>query len=37
MFQYKSMSGRDLGFGGEYFQMIKAKYLDSPESDIYHK
>jgi DNA primase len=31
------MSGRVLGFGGNTQMIKKAKYLNSPESDIYHK
>ena len=39
MFPIKSMSGRALGFGGRILTSDKraAKYLNSPESDIYHK
>ncbi|MFV0540368.1 MAG: DNA primase [Aestuariibaculum sp.] len=39
MFPIKSMSGRVLGFGGRILVTDKkaAKYLNSPESDIYHK
>ncbi len=39
MFPIKSMSGRVLGFGGRILTADKraAKYLNSPESDIYHK
>lgn len=39
MFPIKSMSGRILGFGGRILKKDKksAKYLNSPESDIYHK
>ena len=39
MFPIQSMSGRILGFGGRILSMTKkaAKYLNSPESDIYHK
>ncbi len=39
MFPIKSMSGRVLGFGGRILTSNKkaAKYLNSPESDIYHK
>lgn len=39
MFPIKSMSGRILGFGGRILTSDKrsAKYLNSPESDIYHK
>jgi len=39
MFPIKSMSGRILGFGGRILITDKkaAKYLNSPESDIYHK
>ena len=39
MFPIKSMSGRILGFGGRILVTDKkaAKYLNSPESDIYHK
>tara|TARA_B100001146_G_C16199933_1_gene443811 strand:+ start:1880 stop:3850 length:1971 start_codon:yes stop_codon:yes gene_type:complete len=39
MFPIKSMSGRTLGFGGRILTSDKkvAKYLNSPESDIYHK
>lgn len=39
MFPIKSMSGRVLGFGGRILITDKkaAKYLNSPESDIYHK
>lgn len=39
MFPIKSMSGRTLGFGGRILADTKkaAKYLNSPESDIYHK
>jgi DNA primase len=39
MFPIKSMSGRVLGFGGRILTSDKkaAKYLNSPESDIYHK
>ena len=39
MFPIKSMSGRVLGFGGRILSDTKkaAKYLNSPESDIYHK
>ena len=39
MFPIRSMSGRTLGFGGRILRNDKkaAKYLNSPESDIYHK
>ncbi|OAB76050.1 DNA primase [Cochleicola gelatinilyticus] len=39
MFPILSMSGRTLGFGGRILSSEKkaAKYLNSPESDIYHK
>ncbi len=39
MFPIHSMSGRILGFGGRILINDKkaAKYLNSPESDIYHK
>ncbi|MFD1163584.1 DNA primase [Hwangdonia seohaensis] len=39
LFPIKSMSGRILGFGGRILINDKkaAKYLNSPESDIYHK
>lgn len=39
MFPIQSMSGRVLGFGGRILDSSKkaAKYLNSPESDIYHK
>lgn len=39
MFPISSMSGRTLGFGGRILTNDKkaAKYLNSPESDIYHK
>ncbi|PKD16590.1 DNA primase [Salegentibacter salinarum] len=39
MFPIHSMSGRVLGFGGRILSNEKkaAKYLNSPESDIYHK
>jgi len=39
MFPIHSMSGRVLGFGGRILVTDKkaAKYLNSPESDIYHK
>jgi DNA primase len=39
MFPILSMSGRTLGFGGRILTSEKkaAKYLNSPESDIYHK
>ncbi|MFD0700267.1 DNA primase [Myroides pelagicus] len=39
MFPIMSMSGRVLGFGGRILTNDKkaAKYLNSPESDIYHK
>ena len=39
MFPIHSMSGRVLGFGGRILDNTKkaAKYLNSPESDIYHK
>ncbi len=39
MFPIHSMSGRVLGFGGRILDNSKkaAKYLNSPESDIYHK
>ncbi|MCH4824022.1 DNA primase [Gramella lutea] len=39
MFPIHSMSGRVLGFGGRILSTTKraAKYLNSPESDIYHK
>ena len=39
MFPIKSMSGRVLGFGGRILTNYKkaAKYLNSPESPIYHK
>tara|TARA_R110000868_G_scaffold8606_28_gene44388 strand:- start:802 stop:2760 length:1959 start_codon:yes stop_codon:yes gene_type:complete len=39
MFPIKSMSGRVLGFGGRILGNDKkaAKYVNSPESDIYHK
>lgn len=39
MFPIQSMSGRILGFGGRILGTDKkaAKYLNSPESEIYHK
>ncbi len=39
LFPIQSMSGRVLGFGGRILIQDKkaAKYLNSPESDIYHK
>ena len=39
LFPIHSMSGRVLGFGGRTLSADKkqAKYLNSPESDIYHK
>ena len=39
MFPIESMSGRVLGFGGRILTSDKkaAKYLNSPESEIYHK
>lgn len=39
MFPIQSMSGRTLGFGGRILTNDKksAKYLNSPESEIYHK
>ncbi len=39
IFPISSMSGRTLGFGGRILTSDKkaAKYLNSPESDIYHK
>lgn len=39
MFPIQSMSGRVLGFGGRILSQDKkaAKYLNSPESDLYHK
>jgi len=39
MFPIHSMSGRVLGFGGRILknEAKAAKYLNSPESDIYHK
>jgi DNA primase len=39
MFPIHSMSGRILGFGGRTLSSDKktAKYVNSPESDIYHK
>lgn len=39
LFPIHSMSGRTLGFGGRILTNDKkaAKYLNSPESDIYHK
>ncbi|MGV6830718.1 MAG: DNA primase [bacterium] len=39
LFPIHSMSGRVLGFGGRLLSNEKkaAKYLNSPESDIYHK
>jgi DNA primase len=39
LFPIHSMSGRVLGFGGRILKADKraAKYLNSPESDIYHK
>ncbi|NND76602.1 MAG: DNA primase, partial [Flavobacteriales bacterium] len=39
MFPIRSMSGRVLGFGGRILTNDKkaAKYVNSPESDIYHK
>jgi DNA primase len=39
MFPIHSMSGRTLGFGGRILTNDKkqAKYINSPESDIYHK
>jgi DNA primase len=39
MFPIHSMSGRVLGFGGRVLKKSEkaAKYLNSPESDIYHK
>src|SRR5690554_6326398 len=39
MFPIRSMSGRTLGFGGRILTSDKkaAKYLNSPESDIYYK
>lgn len=39
LFPIKSLSGRTLGFGGRILTTDKktAKYLNSPESEIYHK
>lgn len=39
MFPIQSLSGRNLGFGGRILTNDRkaAKYLNSPESDIYHK
>ncbi|MGB5944372.1 MAG: DNA primase, partial [Leeuwenhoekiella sp.] len=39
MFPIQSLSGRILGFGGRILKTDKraAKYLNSPESEIYHK
>lgn len=39
MFPIHSISGKVLGFGGRILQQEKnaAKYVNSPESDIYHK
>jgi DNA primase len=39
MFPIESMSGRTLGFGGRILtnDTKAAKYLNSPESDLYHK
>ena len=39
MFSIQSLSGRNLGFGGRILTNDKkaAKYLNSPESEIYHK
>ncbi|HEX8268903.1 MAG TPA: DNA primase [Flavobacterium sp.] len=39
MFPIQSMSGRVLGFGGRILSKDKkaAKYLNSPESELYHK
>ena len=39
MFPIQSLSGRNLGFGGRILNNEKkaAKYLNSPESEIYHK
>ena len=39
MFPIQSMSGRVLGFGGRILTADKkaAKYLNSPESEVYHK
>ena len=39
MFPIQSLSGRTLGFGGRILTNDKkaAKYLNSPESDLYHK
>jgi DNA primase len=39
MFPIQSLSGRNLGFGGRILNNDKkaAKYLNSPESEIYHK
>ncbi|AWA28854.1 DNA primase [Flavobacterium magnum] len=39
MFPIQSMSGRTVGFGGRILTNDKkaAKYVNSPESDIYHK
>jgi len=39
MFPIQSLSGRVLGFGGRILTQDKkaAKYVNSPESDIYHK
>ncbi|WP_047548008.1 DNA primase [Psychroserpens sp. Hel_I_66] len=39
MFPIHSMSGRILGFGGRILKADKkaAKYLNSPESEVYHK
>ncbi|RAV30704.1 DNA primase [Sinomicrobium soli] len=39
MFPIQSMSGRVLGFGGRILKSDKkaAKYLNSPETEIYHK
>lgn len=39
MFPIQSMSGRTLGFGGRILTNDKkaAKYLNSPESELYHK
>ncbi|MFD2915565.1 DNA primase [Psychroserpens luteus] len=39
MFPIHSMSGRILGFGGRILKIDKkaAKYMNSPESEVYHK
>jgi len=39
MFPIHSMSGRILGFGGRILKVDKkaAKYMNSPESEVYHK